>query len=934
MNKVIYIVSALLLLLVAGCGDSNSVKIGKGNIKKDFTGDFYIYYSETDPKMVLRPSEIENVQYNVITWEGEFTDSETKKVERKNEQTGDGFDDSILEGNVQKRTADFFALENKILIQPVSVLKSGDKVVFKYNENEKFDFSASIVYDSEYGLPELKYTLTPKTKGYYSVIYAGAPQFNVSELTEIWQPMIWQEKRFPDMSYITAAFQCPIPTTFVQKDNYTIGVIADPKEYPFDPLPVLNNSRFAVALRTEDGKASPMMIAPVFGGEGSLRETGQEFTFSSLLYVAEKDIISAYEDIARNVYGFGDYRHNDITTLNKTFDNIVDYSLSKYSWFIDEQKGCAYSTDVPGAVKNVSSLNPLELAIVTDNKQMFEKRAYPIIEYQLSREKFLFSSDSTQKIQSPSRKMNGPIAPVSELTSLYSVTGGNIPFLNELAKDEYGKKRIRNLDVKERGDTWQNALWIYKATQDKQWLEKAIEGADKYLSERVLQKAGDFSDPDSGGFFFWTGYTPRWIDMLELYEATKDKKYLDAAHEGARHYTMFTWMSPTIPNDSIVVNMDGKAPLYWYLERKGHKQMFADEEKVPAWRLSEIGLTPESSGTCSGHRAIFMTNYSPWMLRIARYTNDTFLRDVAKAAIIGRYRNFPGYHINTARTTIYEKEDYPLRGHKELSVNSFHYNHIMPQASFLLDYLVTDAWYRSDGQIDFPNQFIEGYAYLQSKFYGFAPGNFYGEKANLWMPKGLVETSSVELNYISARNGNKLMIAFCNQSDKEVVSSVNLDLSKMGILKNEKYTVKVYTDNKLFGNTEMVNGKFDIKVSANGITAVIIEGVEPKAAFQENLLASEKAWETGYYQSADGQVRAMILNIGNVARNAYIYLTQDDNKYSSVSLQSGSIKMTDNTYPFEFTVPLAKDAQTFEAEMSATNRKGQKVSLGKVLLKK
>ncbi len=113
-------------------------------------------------------------------------------------------------------------------------------------------------------------------------------------------------------------------------------------------------------------------------------------------------------------------------------------------------------------------------------------------------------------------------------------------------------------------------------------------------------------------------------------------------------------------------------PVYWYLKSKGHRPMSAPEERVPAWRLSEIGLTPESSGTMSGHRAIFMANYAPWMLRIAALTGDRMLHDVARSAVVGRYRNFPGYHINTARTTIYEGADYPLRDHRDLSVNSFH----------------------------------------------------------------------------------------------------------------------------------------------------------------------------------------------------------------------------------------------------------------------
>jgi len=476
--------------LIAGNTKSFIIKVDKE--KLSFSGDFYVYYSAVNPKMALRPSAIKSVQYNVITWEGSFDKKQVVQVNRKAEQAGDGFDDNILEGSTKQRTADVFALKNKILIQPVSAKTNKGNLEFTYNANENFDFSATIKKAKKGGYPELIFSLTPKVKGYFSVVYVGAPKVNIAEATEIWQPMIWQEKRFPDMSYISAAFQCPIPTTFVENKGITVGVIASPGEFPFNPLPLLENSRFAIALRTEKGEASPMIIAPVYGGAESLMQVGKTFTFSSLLYAVKNDVSSAYEDVARKIYGFKDYRKNDICSLNETFENIVDYSLSKYSWFIDEEKGCAYSTDVPGAVKNVSSLNPLELAIVTDRKEMFHKRAYPIIEFMLSREKFLFCADSTQKIQSPSRKMTGPIAPISELTSLYNIAGKNMPFLTTLAESEFNKKRIRNLEVKEKGNTWQNALWIYKATGEKEWLTKAEIDANRYISERIEKKATDF----------------------------------------------------------------------------------------------------------------------------------------------------------------------------------------------------------------------------------------------------------------------------------------------------------------------------------------------------------------------------------------------------------------------------------------------------------
>jgi hypothetical protein len=121
------------------------------------------------------------------------------------------------------------------------------------------------------------------------------------------------------------------------------------------------------------------------------------------LFAGAGDVTVAYETLARRLYGFRDHRRNAIASLNETLDNMIDYGMSHYSWFIEELKGCAYSTDVPGAVKNVSSLNPLNLALITDDEEIFQKRAYPILEFMLSREKFLFSLDPKQKIQSPSR---------------------------------------------------------------------------------------------------------------------------------------------------------------------------------------------------------------------------------------------------------------------------------------------------------------------------------------------------------------------------------------------------------------------------------------------------------------------------------------------------------------------------------------------------
>jgi len=56
---------------------------------------------------------------------------------------------------------------------------------------------------------------------------------------------------------------------------------------------------------------------------------------------------------------------------------------------------------------------------------------------------------------------------------------------------------------------------------------------------------------------------------------------------------------------------------------------------------------------------------------------------------------------------------YPLRPHSELAYSSFHCIPIWPLASMLIACLVSDTYDASNGPIDFPAHFAEGYAYFR-----------------------------------------------------------------------------------------------------------------------------------------------------------------------------------------------------------------------------
>ena len=902
-----------------------------------FRGDFVVLMATVDPKPAMRPGNIPRVSYNLVTWQtpAKSGGAALKSVKRSNAQAGDGFDDQILDGDTRQRTADVFAAAPTTQVRATAVTRDGEALRFAFSEHADFTLAATLTLPPGDAEPVLAFTLTPKRSAWFSVGYIGAPAFAAAELAESWQPFIWQGKRFPDHSYLTLAFQCSLPATFLRTGNVTLGVVADADELPFSPLPLFDNSRFGVALRNAAGEAQPMVFAPTLGGAESKRTPGQAFTFKVRLFAGAGDITMAYETLARRLYGFRDHRRNAIATLNETLDNMIDYGMSHYSWFIDELKGCSYSTDVPGAVKNVSSLNPLNLALVTDDEEIFQKRAYPILEFMLSREKFLFSLDPKQKIQSPSRALLGPCAPVSELATLYGITHGASPILRQLAERMLGKNRTLNLDDIVEGGTWPNQLALYRGTGEARFLAAARRGADAYLQELVVSPVTGFTAP---GLFFWTGFAPKWIDLLQLYESTNDRRYLDAARQGARQYTMFTWMAPRIPDTDVTVNPGGNAPVYWYLKSKGHLPMTAPEERVPAWRLSEIGLTPESSGTMAGHRAIFMANYAPWMLRIAALTGDQLLHDVARSAVVGRYRNFPGYHINTARTTIYEGAAYPLREHQALSVNSFHYNHIWPHMSILLDFLVTDAFARSGGKIDFPAHFIEGYAYLQSKFYGDRPGKFFDrDDAVLWLPRRLIKSGSVEINTLVARGRDCLYLAFTNQSPEPVTTEITLNATILPQLAGQTYRTRVFSAGSA---TTLRDGRLTVTVPAMGLTAVEVAGLVVTSKFQDRLVGARTAdaWRRDHVELPFGGTQAMILNFGPAATTAFVYLQADDSKFKDVSLSytvgGQRAALTDASFPFEFTVHIPAGATSFDFEVTATTLSGEKQSSGRAALQR
>jgi hypothetical protein len=909
---------SLLAVLIAGAAPAQSfglfqiralangaVEFTSGSATIELRPEFTILHAAADPKLAYAFSKPEI--YHVPSW---------------NVRGGAG------------RTMDLFTAGDAVSVAGRVASRTDREIRWRFPERGDFRLEASVSFPDGGAEPVIALRFTALQEGWYSIGYTGMPRTSPADADALWQPVIWQDKRFPRLPFLSSENICSLPAAFVSKSGLTWGLTADSSQIEFR-LPTLADSRFGVALRTRDGEAAPMIFAPVLGGLGSRMEARQTFEFRLRPVLVKGGCYEAFRHTGRALYGFHDYRHNLDISLNDTLSNMIDFAMNDaYSGWNADLRGFDYTLDVPGTVKVVSALHPLSLAIVRDDPEIYRRRALPMIEYMLSREKYLFALWPGAKGQNASHAMNGPCAEVSELAALYLMSRKRAPVFRRLAETLSGKSRRLNLEMVSEGGSWQNMLALYRMTGNSEYLEKARRGAAEYVEHRVDRPQTDFSDVhiESGGQF-WTDFAPKWIDLVELYEQTRDKRFLNAAAKGARLYANYCWLQPPIPDRNVLVNPGGLAPLTDFRRNiPDPQQMHAPEHNVPAWTVSQAGLTPEAANTAIGNPAVMLTHYAAYFLRIAYYTGDTFFRDLARSAVIGRYRNFPGYDINVAYSDVYQRAGYPLRPFNRLTYNNIYYNHVWPHIALLVDYLVSDAFTRSKEQISFPSRYAQGYAYLQSKVYGDRPGVFYGDTGvRFWMPRDVVRIGDSELNYVSGYGNGNFYVGLMNESDRPVSTTLALNSDYVLFDPGKRYRVRLWEDGRSATDAVAVDGRIRVNVSAKGLTALAVDQVPVFTRLQRDYFDASSAPlpqdSYGASNTPAGRIEWMLLSIGEPYVSAYVWLhaTEKDLREARLVYNIGGKEKTlvDSSYPFEFSVPFRADSASMRFHVDATTTTGQ-----------
>jgi hypothetical protein len=847
-----------------------------------------------------------------------------------------------------------FNLVGKDIIANKVELENG-KLVFSFPVSSYGKLSLQVLLPQANESPSFVMGIDAAKNGWYSLGFTGITPKTPEKLDFLYQPLVWSWKRFPSQPCITEESHATTAAVFINSNGFSEGIAPATEMIPYRYALSANwsnkagkklgskfaytkktgNSLFGLSLRNNEGLAQPMVFAPLFGGEGSYIPKHHNYSFTCKYLFTPGDWLAGSEFLLYNICKYKNERQNGTVTLNQTLDNMIAFGMNdSYSGWMDEYKGFDYRFDGPGTVKVVSALHALGIALTTGDYEVYKRRALPLIEYMMSRQKYLFAYDTLQKTQAPSYELKGPCAEIGELAGLHLMTNGNSSVFEKETERIFGKPRKLNLNTLTGGASWQDYMARYKITGNADDLKKATENALIYVEQNVKSFPTSFTS--SAGLkdkqaAFQIDFTSNIYDLFELWELTKVKVFLEAARIGARHLALWARSNPMAPDSVITVNEGGVVEGIFPGRRQGttsHDFVPRDEstriaeQKIPAWRTSLVGLVPEQHSTYT-YGPIMLSHHAAWFLRIAGLTGDKVLADAAYNAVLGRYANFPGYYFTSLYTNVYQMPDYTMRDFDDVHYNAIFYNHVWPHIALINDFLISDAFYRSDGKVDFPSVYAPGFAYLTSKVYGNKPGTVFGnEKVRLWLPAKALQTSNVAFNHLFGVSDNAFYVVLMNTSKNDETTTIQLNQDKVTYDSGRRYSSVIYSSDGKKSNGEVLDGKFSISVSAGGLVAVKIQELVvdiPLFSDYDKMQDKTSAESKNYFRETGespfiGNLTGMMINLTPEFSDCYIYSDVLETKVRKATLnykigEGAWQKQSDAIYPYEFSIRLTVPKQ-------------------------
>ena len=806
--------------------------------------------------------------------------------------------------------------------------------------------------------------------GYYTVAAFEGGEFKFEDFDYALAPFRIQYKRVganPELISETYLFT-PMGTYTLSENNkyskeaVTKGVVVEPSWIPLR-WTYNDNVKFGITMHSAGKNYSGGVFAPVMGSEDSKKTAGQSLNLKVRIVSRVGGWFDTYADTTENLFEVTDYRKNYVNSLNDAIFNTRDLMMDDVYGGWDVHDMAHYNMEGRNWTSVGNAMQAMQDYLLTEDEDIMTRRAIPTIANTLSRGNIHFNriGDTANhpgggaywaKLTDPN-KIGQPVGNYNAnvIGGMYEMTRGTVPFLYN-----YALKKGKTAVVSGYGSvaSFSNDLNMYKYTGDKAYLDSAVKKADEYLEKNVYAANDKILAFDS---FIYISYYPNLASLIDIYEVTKDQKYLDAAENVAQWMATGLWvpgMDGEKKEQKLVVNDVDEArarghygqkttTFFWAGDKQfriGRENDVADltndvhisdnKKEVDSWIPSRVGLGIEQASTFTRSSHIIMQSFAGDFMKVAAYTGNPYYATMARNAIIGRFRSYDGYY-RTFYETYTQETNYPYEGPDYTGI---YWHHIPPFLAMLEDFLINQTFAWSGKNIEFPSLRQQGYAYFNSNQYGHEAGKFYDED-NMWawLDRGIATTDNIQIDWMAARKDGVMGLALMNEDDTDVTTTVTLGEKVPGGA-DYSGTANLYDKSGKIGTVEVVNGAFTVTVPAKSLQAVTIKIDGVKAPAYSKTEYSLTSAEIGATVSEHENGKGYTLQMSPDCYYAYLYVTDLPKEAKSATftydIGGGEKKsVTADVYPFETIIKVDDVNKELNYSVQVTKADGTTADYGK-----
>lgn len=805
--------------------------------------------------------------------------------------------------------------------------------------------------------PEAHYVLKAKQAGDYLVGYQSQDVKGIDDLDEVLCGSYQHALTVVDGSAPLGAWELFAPMALTQYAVAGVAVTsgvylpAEVAEFVHERQLMSDRQPYGMSLRNDSLDVVPSVYAPQPGLRTAMA-AGERRGFAFGVAARVGSLYDAYTALCRGEYGLKAYRSNvydrsltdavhamaELIAIEPDGDDSVDFIPSYSGWwnrakgFVDVENEDAVRTAASGVLLSAHYLTG------TADGTLYDRRARPALEYQLSRKGIGHSpviGGSVYNDKTQYRIGRIPTDAVN-LAALSQLTHGRNAAFQRLAV-QATKAGV----VGQSRAPFATALATYQLTGDPAYLTEATLIGRRYVQEEILTPYRGNGQPPGGFAYSFSKY---WVDLLVLFELTGEAVFLEGAHREAQRFITQTAVRPvpdqtiTVPEGHVVVQQ------YDWESRSSlpdYPTTDVAPETVPAWYVSPTGLTFEalssfklgtSSLTDPGGGYVFNPCWAGALLRLAHHAGDPLLADVAHNMVIGRFTTYPGYYSRQFQVA-QMKPDFATSG--PVGITGYYFHHAPAQLGLAMDYLINESFYRSAGQIDFPHVFEADFAYFKYFAYGHAPGTFFGEDG-VWpyFPAGLISLDNPLVNWMTGVGNDALYVSLTNSAADAQFVVVDLTGELTGLTGGDAPAVEVVAADGTRSTQVADRGRIKVRVPGHGLVALVVRGVtvdRPAQPFDDLVdRGTDSFHEVDSDPGTDyGLARGVLLvRPGGDGYDAYVQIDTEEPATLGYRIGDEPVKQAASKgYPYEWTIPVASSADAFSYTITVGAKTTEEVTL-------